>query len=140
MGVSPSVFRKVLLTACLHHALRYRALRKKRHYIHQLTTMLSTSKNVLFPGHNHLLNTGTDDPFTLIITLAGAQAIIKVPGHQHQLLAGGYDLEIGHKVDSMVVSWCIVGFFPRTFDMPKRCVVIWIYTLTINRFSNLLFW
>ena len=29
--------------------------------IHQLTTMLSTSKNVLFPGHNHLLTTGADD-------------------------------------------------------------------------------
>ena len=28
--------------------------------------MLDASKNVLFPGHNHLLSTGTDDP-TLII-------------------------------------------------------------------------
>ena len=50
--------------------------------IHQLTTMLSTSKNVLVPGQN----------------IAGARAIIKVKGHQHQYqwLAGGYDLEIGH--------------------------------------------
>ena len=32
-----------------------------------LSTMLATSKNVLFPGHNHLLITSTDDP-TLIIT------------------------------------------------------------------------
>ena len=30
--------------------------------IHQVTTMLATSKNVLFPGHNDLLTTGTDDP------------------------------------------------------------------------------
>ena len=30
--------------------------------IHQLSTTLSTSKNVLFPGHNHLLTTGADDP------------------------------------------------------------------------------
>ena len=30
--------------------------------IHQVTTMLATSKNVLFPGHNHLLTTGADDP------------------------------------------------------------------------------
>ena len=30
--------------------------------IHQLTAMLATSKNVLFPGHNHLLTTGADDP------------------------------------------------------------------------------
>ena len=29
--------------------------------IHQLTTMLATSENVIFPGHNHLLTTGTDD-------------------------------------------------------------------------------
>ena len=41
--------------------------------------MLATSKYVLFPGHNHLLN-------TLIIVL----------GHQHRWLAGSYDLEIGH--------------------------------------------
>ena len=29
--------------------------------IHQVTTMLATSKNVLFPGHSHLLTTGADD-------------------------------------------------------------------------------
>ena len=40
--------------------------------------MLSTSKTVLFPGRNHLLNTGADDPDTLIITLAGARAIMEV--------------------------------------------------------------
>ena len=50
--------------------------------IHQLATMLSTSKHVLFKGHNHLLTT--------------ARVIIKVLGHQHWWLAGGYDLEIGH--------------------------------------------
>ena len=59
--------------------------------IHQVTTLLATSKNVLFPGHNHLLTTGTDDP-----SLTGARAIIKVSGHQYWWLAGGYDLEIGH--------------------------------------------
>ena len=36
--------------------------------IHQLATMLATSKNVLFPCHNHLLTTGTDDP-SLSLTL-----------------------------------------------------------------------
>ena len=36
----------------------------KKATIHQVTTMLTTSKNVLFPGHNHLLTTGTDKPFT----------------------------------------------------------------------------
>ena len=30
--------------------------------IHQVTTMLATSKNDLLPGHNHVLTgTGTDD-------------------------------------------------------------------------------
>ena len=55
--------------------------------------MLATSKHVLCPGHNHLLTTGrpTGDP-----SLTGAQVIIKVSGHQHQWLAGGYDMEIGH--------------------------------------------
>ena len=37
--------------------------------------MLSTSKNVLFPGQNHLLTTGVD---------AGAQVIIKMSGHQNR--------------------------------------------------------
>ena len=55
--------------------------------------MLATSKNVLFPGHNHLLTTGSKDP-----SLAGARATIKVLGLQwdYLWLAGGYDLEIWH--------------------------------------------
>ena len=53
--------------------------------------MLSTSKNVRFPGHNHLLTISTDDP-----SPAGAWVIIKVSGHEHQWFTGGYDLEIGH--------------------------------------------
>ena len=61
----------------------------KKASIHQVTTMLATSKNVLSPGHNHLLTTGTDYP-----SLAGARAIIKVSVHQYRWLAGGYDLEI----------------------------------------------
>ena len=36
--------------------------KKKKNTIQQVNTMLSTSKNVLFPGHNHLITTGTDDP------------------------------------------------------------------------------
>ena len=30
--------------------------------IHQLTSMLATFNKVLFPGHNHMLTTGIDDP------------------------------------------------------------------------------
>ena len=35
---------------------------RKNVTIHQVTTILATSKTVLFPGHNHLLTTGTYDP------------------------------------------------------------------------------
>ena len=63
----------------------------KKATIHQVTTMLTTSKNVLFLSHNHLPTTSTDDP-----SLAGARAIIKVSGHKYWWLAGGYNLEIGH--------------------------------------------
>ena len=38
--------------------------------IHQVTTMVSTSKNVLFPGHNHPANYRYRWPGTLIITWA----------------------------------------------------------------------
>ena len=54
--------------------------------------MLATSKNVLFPDHNHLLTTGADD-LTLIFARVPARVIIKVSGHQYRWLAGGYDLE-----------------------------------------------
>ena len=51
--------------------------------LHHVTTMLATSENVLFSGHNHrykpLLTTGTDDPGILIITLDGAQAVLRIP-------------------------------------------------------------
>ena len=53
--------------------------------------MLATSKNVLFPGYNHVLTTSTDGP-TLWLSLEHQQ----VKGHQYWWLAGSYDLEIGH--------------------------------------------
>ena len=59
--------------------------------MHQVTTMLATSKNVLFPDHNHLLTTATDDH-----SLAGTRVIIKVSGHHYRWLAGGYDPKIRH--------------------------------------------
>ena len=68
---------------------------QKKATIHQVTTMLAISKYLLFPGHSHLLTTGTDE-LTLIITKVPAGAIIKVKGHKYRCLAGGYDLEIGH--------------------------------------------
>ena len=41
--------------------------------------MLATSKDVLFPGHNHLLTTSTDDP--------------------------NFDFRPSEEVASMVVTW-----------------------------------
>ena len=39
----------------LDHSLHKKTLSTK------VTTMLGTSKNILNPGHNHLLTTGADD-------------------------------------------------------------------------------
>ena len=41
---------------------KYHISLRKKATIHQLTALLLTSKNVLFPGHNHLLTTGADGP------------------------------------------------------------------------------
>ena len=63
---------------------------RKKNTIHQLTTMVSASKNALFPGHNHLLTTSADDP---ILWLSHEHQRVK--SHQYWWLADGYDLEIG---------------------------------------------
>ena len=55
------------------HGLPGRSTLRNNATIHQVTTMLTTSNNVIFPGHNHLLTTGTDDP-----SLASARVIIKM--------------------------------------------------------------
>ena len=41
---------------------------KKNPIIRQVTTMLATSENILFPGHNHQLTTSTDDPTLWLFT------------------------------------------------------------------------
>ena len=61
---------------------------QKSNTIHHVITMLVTSKNVLFPGHNHLLTTSTDDPLS--------PKRQQVKGHQYRWLADDYDLEMGH--------------------------------------------
>ena len=57
--------------------------------IHQVTTMLATTKNVVFPSHNHLLTTVTND-----LTLWSSPK--RQLRHQYQWLADGDDLDIGH--------------------------------------------
>ena len=54
----------------LQDDLLYMYHRAKKATIHQVTTMLAISKNVLFPGYNYVLTTGTDD-----LSLTGAWAI-----------------------------------------------------------------
>ena len=60
---------------------------QKSHYIHKVTTY----KNSLSLGHNHLLTTGTDNP-----TLWLLPEYQRVKGHQYRWLADGYDREIEH--------------------------------------------
>ena len=59
--------------------------------MYQVTTMLAVSKYILFPGHNHLLTNGIDDPTVWLLPESQ-----QVKGHQYWWFAGGYDLEIGH--------------------------------------------
>ena len=51
----------------------------KKAIIHQVTTMLTTSKNALFPGHNHQLTTITDD-----LTFDLSSEHKRVNGYQYQ--------------------------------------------------------
>ena len=53
--------------------------------------MLATIKNVLFLGHNHLLNTGTDD-FSLADNSDDNQSV----GSSVPVVSRHYDLEIRH--------------------------------------------
>ena len=62
----------IIITFALHFLLSVNTAQKAT--IQWATTMLTTSENVLFPGHNNLLTTSTDD-----LTLYRQQ---------------GYDLEI----------------------------------------------
>ena len=77
----------------------------KKAPIHQVTTMLATSKNVLFPGPNHMLTTSADDP-----SLAGAQPIIKVSSAPVVSRCLGPGSRTFLKVAGMVVTWWIVAF------------------------------
>ena len=68
--------------------------------------MLATSKNVPFPGHNHLLTNGTDDPTLWVL-----------PERQYRWVAGGYDVEIGHFRSGYLVDraffWrCVIATCP----------------------------
>ena len=62
-GLLTQVVLKTRLTryfAKIHAPKLYLTAQKAT--IQEVTTMLATSKNILFPGHNHLLTAGTDNP------------------------------------------------------------------------------
>ena len=59
--VSDSSSCSSYLTAKSIWAILHAFILRNEATIHQVTTMLANSKNVPFPGHNHLLTTGIDD-------------------------------------------------------------------------------
>ena len=79
--------------------------------IHQVTTMLATSKNVLFPGHNHLLTSGAVD-VTLWLSPEHQRVGSLVPVVSRWVWPGNRTfLEVA--IASMVVTWWIVVFFAQ---------------------------
>ena len=60
-GVKKGTIAQVMLQVMLRYHLG-NTLTAQRNTIHQVPIMLATAKNVLFPGHNHLLTIGTDGP------------------------------------------------------------------------------
>ena len=44
----------------------------------------ATYKNVLFPGHIHLLTTDADDPVLSLIIAQVPARVIKIEGHHHR--------------------------------------------------------
>ena len=77
----------------------------KKATIHQVTTMLAIYKNVLFPGHNHLITTGTDD--ALIIAKCQRSEGSSVPVVSGWLWSGKKTFL---DVAGMVVTWWILAF------------------------------
>ena len=88
---SQGSWKKKLLIMAVSHQFVFTLC--KQATIHQVTTMLATSKNVLFPGHSHLITTGIYDPTFSLST--GTLVINKMLGYQYWWSAGGYDLEKG---------------------------------------------
>ena len=89
-----------------------------------LTTILTTSKNVLFPGHNHLATMATDTEYS---SLAGARVIIKVPVINMVVIIWKEDiLEVASMVDTWwIMFFCAVQMHNNGRVMPLR-------TLNIN--------
>ena len=68
--------------------------------------MLATSKNVQFPGHNHLLTTSIDDPTQIIVRVSVSEGLSVLVVIRWLLLRNRTFLEVAN----MVVTWWIVAF------------------------------
>ena len=80
----------------------------KKATIHQVTTMLTTSKNVLFTGHNHLLTTSADDPSLSRWCSFDNQSVrSSAPVVSRWLWPGNRTFL---EVASVVVTWWIMAF------------------------------
>ena len=93
-------------------------------------TMLVTSKNVLFPGHNHSANHWYGCPSTLLSARVPARVIFKVLGHRYRWLVEWLWPEnmIFSEVASMVVTWWMMAFLHcgicRLADLSGVCIGI----------------
>ena len=98
----------------------------KKATIHQLTTMLPTSKHVLFPGHNHLLTTSANDWHFDYRPSTSEWSVIRWlwPGNRTIL-----------EVDSMVVSCWIVAFLRCVNSCSNSCHGSKMY-FTINQVQS----
>ena len=80
--------------------------------------MLVTSKNVLFPGHNHLLTTGAGNHWMTLhfdYRLSASEHDSKCEGSSSPVVSRwlGPGNRTFLEVDSMVVTWWIVAFFAQ---------------------------
>ena len=121
-----STLNIIPLCLCLHDTRPAEQWLCEKATVYQVTTMLTTSKSVLFPGHNHLLSTGTDDP-TLIIARAPASEGSSVLVISRWLWPENSSFS---EVVSMVVTWWIVAFLCRTITM-----LMWMRNVVIGQTS-----
>ena len=92
------------------------AMREKA-TIHQVTTMPATSENVLFPGYNNQLTTGTDDP-TLWL-LCECQ---RVKGHQYRWLHSKHASIVPVPASTGLVPYIpytVNQYWPGTIPVPS---------------------
>ena len=62
LSIAQNIESSIIIQICIALMCSTHSTQHKKATIHQVTTMLTTSKNVLFEGHKNLLTTGTDGP------------------------------------------------------------------------------